>query len=189
MAGAKHVYAIEASDMALTARKLIADGLPGKVSVLKGKCEQIWLPVESVDISVSEWMGSMLVCESMLFMRDRYLNTDGTNLFFRRYQWDFSRHALDMHTVTEEWFALRTFDLNFTVERDGFFTGFAGWFETVFSSPRCAERMVLDTSLMQPKTHWAQTLFLITECLPVAKGGRVRLIFEDSINGRKFKRE
>ena len=76
--GAKHVYGVEASKFAFKTRKVVeANGLKGKISILHGKIEEIFLPVESVDVIISEWMGTMLVTESMicsvLFARDKYL--------------------------------------------------------------------------------------------------------------------
>ena len=47
------------------------------VTVLKGKIEEIDLPVAQVDIIVSEWMGYFLLYENMLstvlFARDKWL--------------------------------------------------------------------------------------------------------------------
>ena len=57
-AGAKHVYAVENANIAIHARKIIADnGFSDRITVLKGKIEEIELPVEKVDIIISEWMG------------------------------------------------------------------------------------------------------------------------------------
>jgi len=80
-AGAKKVYAIEASDIADTAIKIVeANNLAGKIEIYKGKLEEIELP-EKVDIIVSEWMGYFLVYEAMLktvlYGRDRWLKPDG----------------------------------------------------------------------------------------------------------------
>ena len=51
------------------------------VEIIKGKMEEITLPVEKVDIIISEWMGYCLFYESMLdtvlYARDRYLTKDG----------------------------------------------------------------------------------------------------------------
>jgi protein arginine N-methyltransferase 1 len=48
---------------------------------LKGKLEEIELPVDKVDIIISEWMGYFLLYESMLdcvlIARDKYLKPDG----------------------------------------------------------------------------------------------------------------
>ncbi|WVQ96014.1 hypothetical protein IAU59_003114 [Kwoniella sp. CBS 9459] len=81
-AGAKHVYAIEASRLAVKARENInKNGLSDKITVIQGKVEDIQLPVKTVDVIVSEWMGYMLLYESMLdsvlVARDRFLAPSG----------------------------------------------------------------------------------------------------------------
>ena len=42
------------------------NGLGDKVTVIRGKIEEITIPVEKVDIIISEWMGYCLFYESML---------------------------------------------------------------------------------------------------------------------------
>lgn len=84
-AGAKHVYAIENAEIALFVREIIArNGLSDKITVLKGKMEEITLPVPKVDIIISEWMGYFLLYESMLdtvlWARDKYLVKGGKML-------------------------------------------------------------------------------------------------------------
>lgn len=65
-AGAKKVYAVEASSMAKHAQLLVqANSCVGKIEVLAGKIEEINLP-EPVDIIISEPMGYMLFNERML---------------------------------------------------------------------------------------------------------------------------
>ncbi|CAL1397175.1 unnamed protein product [Linum trigynum] len=81
-AGAKHVYAIEASEMADYATKLIAGNpaLGERITVIKGKVEEVELP-EKADILISEPMGTLLVNERMLesyvIARDRFLAPTG----------------------------------------------------------------------------------------------------------------
>ncbi|OAY55995.1 probable histone-arginine methyltransferase 1.4 isoform X2 [Manihot esculenta] len=81
-AGAKHVYAVEASEMAEYARKLIAGNpsLGERITVIKGKIEEVELP-EKADILISEPMGTLLVNERMLesyvIARDRFLLPNG----------------------------------------------------------------------------------------------------------------
>ncbi|XP_031272955.1 probable histone-arginine methyltransferase 1.4 isoform X1 [Pistacia vera] len=81
-AGAKHVYAVEASEMAEYARKLIAENpsLGQRITVIKGKVEEVELP-EKADILISEPMGTLLVNERMLesyvIARDRFLVPNG----------------------------------------------------------------------------------------------------------------
>lgn len=81
-AGAKHVYAIENAEIALYAREIIKrNNLTDKITVLKGKMEELTLPVPQVDIIISEWMGYFLLYESMLdcvlWARDKYLVKGG----------------------------------------------------------------------------------------------------------------
>ncbi|EEF45534.1 probable histone-arginine methyltransferase 1.3 [Ricinus communis] len=81
-AGAKHVYAVEASEMAEYARKLIAGNpsLGERITVIKGKVEEVELP-EKADILISEPMGTLLINERMLesyvIARDRFLVPNG----------------------------------------------------------------------------------------------------------------
>ena len=64
-AGAKQVFGIEFAD----------------ITIFKSKVEDVNLPVEKVDIIISEWMGYFLLYESMLdtvlYARDKWLNKDG----------------------------------------------------------------------------------------------------------------
>lgn len=65
-AGAKRVYAVEASNMAQYAQQLVAaNNMSDRITVIAGKIEEIELP-EKVDIIVSEPMGYMLYNERML---------------------------------------------------------------------------------------------------------------------------
>jgi len=57
------------------------NNLEDKITIIKSKVEDAVLPVEKVDIIISEWMGYFLLYESMLdcvlFARDKWLNPDG----------------------------------------------------------------------------------------------------------------
>lgn len=81
LAGARKVYAVEATDMAKHARRLVAaQGLQDRIEVVQGVIESVSLP-EQVDIIISEWMGYFLLRESMLdsvlIARDRFLKPGG----------------------------------------------------------------------------------------------------------------
>ena len=81
MAGARKVYAVEATSMAQHARRLVQqNGLEDVVVVLEGYMERQALP-EKVDIIISEWMGYFLLRESMLdsviAARDAWLKPGG----------------------------------------------------------------------------------------------------------------
>jgi len=84
-AGAKHVYGIENASIASHARKIIKDNnLEKVITIIKGKVEEIELPVDKVDVIISEWMGYFLLYESMLdtvlYARDKWLKPDGVLL-------------------------------------------------------------------------------------------------------------
>lgn len=65
-AGAKQVYAIEASNMANFAQQLVhSNNVQEKITVISGKIEEVELP-QMVDIIISEPMGYMLYNERML---------------------------------------------------------------------------------------------------------------------------
>lgn len=81
-AGAKAVYGIECAGIADSAKKIVkANKLDHIVTIIHGKVEEIVLPVEKVDIIISEWMGYFLLYESMLdtvlWARDKWLKPDG----------------------------------------------------------------------------------------------------------------
>lgn len=84
-AGASHVYAIECSSIIEQAQLIVnANGFGDKITLIRGKVEEVELPVEKVDVIVSEWMGYFLLYESMLdtviFARDKWLVAGGAIL-------------------------------------------------------------------------------------------------------------
>ncbi|KAJ3168083.1 Protein arginine N-methyltransferase 3 [Geranomyces variabilis] len=81
-AGAKHVYAVDNSTIINKARRIAKEnGLENVITFVQGKIEEVQLPVDTVDIIVSEWMGYFLLYEGMLdsvlTARDRWLAPDG----------------------------------------------------------------------------------------------------------------
>ena len=65
-AGAAKVYAVEYTDMAVHARKMVeTNGMSHIVEVIQSSVEDLNLPCQ-VDIIISEWMGYILLRESML---------------------------------------------------------------------------------------------------------------------------
>ncbi|XP_028108428.1 protein arginine N-methyltransferase PRMT10-like isoform X2 [Camellia sinensis] len=80
-AGARKVYAVEATKMSEHARELVkANNLQDVVEVIEGSMEDVTLP-EKVDVIISEWMGYFLLRESMfdsvICARDRWLKPTG----------------------------------------------------------------------------------------------------------------
>lgn len=81
-AGAKHVYALECSGIVHLGRQIVErNGLSDKITFIQGKAEEVTLPVDQVDIIISEWMGYFLIYESMLdtviYCRDKWLRKHG----------------------------------------------------------------------------------------------------------------
>uniref|UniRef100_A0A336LS43 type I protein arginine methyltransferase n=1 Tax=Culicoides sonorensis TaxID=179676 RepID=A0A336LS43_CULSO len=83
-AGAKKVFAVEASNVAKLSEKIIAaNKLDHIITVFNGKVEDFQLPndIKNVDIIVSEWMGFYLLHEGMLdsvlYARDKFLSPTG----------------------------------------------------------------------------------------------------------------
>ncbi|XP_063802446.1 protein arginine N-methyltransferase 3 [Pseudophryne corroboree] len=81
-AGARKVIGVDQSDIIYNAMDIIRlNKLEDRISLIKGRIEEIDLPVEKVDIIISEWMGYFLLFESMLdsviYAKDKYLTAGG----------------------------------------------------------------------------------------------------------------
>jgi len=80
-AGAAKVYGIEMSNIVEQAKKIVTANNFDNIEIIQGKVEEVKLPVEKVDIIISEWMGYCLFYESMLdtvlFARDKWLAPGG----------------------------------------------------------------------------------------------------------------
>ncbi len=81
-AGAKKVIAVDNSGVIDKARQnVFENGFQDVITCVRGKIEEVTMPVKQVDVIVSEWMGYCLLYESMLdsviYARDKYLNPDG----------------------------------------------------------------------------------------------------------------
>eukprot|EP00731_Ephydatia_muelleri_P006100 Em0003g348a len=85
-AGAKHVYGIDCSAIIEQAKAIVKDNkLDDVITLIRGKVEEVTLPVTHVDVIVSEWMGYSLFYESMLdtviYARDKWLVKSGGLIF------------------------------------------------------------------------------------------------------------
>ncbi|KAI1644277.1 S-adenosyl-L-methionine-dependent methyltransferase [Daldinia loculata] len=81
-AGASKVIAVDASAIITKAQEnIFHNNLSSVITCVHGRIEEVALPVDEVDIIVSEWMGYCLLFEAMLpsvlFARDKYLKPDG----------------------------------------------------------------------------------------------------------------
>ena len=65
--GAKHVIGVDMSSIIEMAKEIVElNGFSDKITLLRGKLEDVVLPYPKVDIIISEWMGYFLLYESML---------------------------------------------------------------------------------------------------------------------------
>jgi len=81
-AGAAKIIAVDNSSIIDKARLNVkVNGFEDQIVCIRGKIEEVTLPVDKVDIIVSEWMGYCLLYEAMLnsvlWARDKYLSPDG----------------------------------------------------------------------------------------------------------------
>ncbi|KAM3852299.1 protein arginine N-methyltransferase 3 isoform 2-T2 [Vipera latastei] len=82
-AGAKKVIGVDQSEIIYQAMDIIRiNGLEDSIHLIKGRIEEVDIPVEKVDVIISEWMGYFLLFESMLdsviYARDKYLAKGGS---------------------------------------------------------------------------------------------------------------
>ncbi|KAH9509040.1 Protein arginine N-methyltransferase 3, partial [Bulinus truncatus] len=81
-AGARHVVAVDQSSIIYQAMDIARENnIHEKITFVKGRLEDVNLPIEKFDVIISEWMGYFLLFEAMLdsvlWARDRYLKPDG----------------------------------------------------------------------------------------------------------------
>jgi len=161
-AGAEHVYGVDMSGIVEQARTIVSqNGLADKVTIIRGKIEEIQLPVEKVDVIISEWMGYCLFYESMLdtvlYARDKWLAPTG--LMFP------DKATLYVCAIEDRQYkALVTF---FNIE----FT-------------KCHKRVGFSTAPEAPYTHWKQTVFYFDEYITAKKGEEIFGMFKMKPNTR-----
>ncbi|KAL3482312.1 S-adenosyl-L-methionine-dependent methyltransferase [Aspergillus californicus] len=81
-AGARKVISVDNSNIIDRAKEIVYEnGLGDIITCIRGKIEEVELPVKQVDIIISEWMGYGLLFEAMfdsvIYARDRYLAPGG----------------------------------------------------------------------------------------------------------------
>uniref|UniRef100_A0A8B9F0D2 Protein arginine N-methyltransferase 3 n=1 Tax=Amazona collaria TaxID=241587 RepID=A0A8B9F0D2_9PSIT len=82
-AGAKKVIGVDQSEIIYQAMDIIRlNKLENIITLVKGRVEEVDLPLEKVDVIISEWMGYFLLFESMLdsviYAKDKYLAEGGS---------------------------------------------------------------------------------------------------------------
>lgn len=85
-AGAAKVFAVDSSNVVFYTRQIVkANGYSEVIEVIKGKVEEVELPVADVDIIVCDWMGYALlyqsICNDVIYARDKWLKKPGGLIF------------------------------------------------------------------------------------------------------------
>uniref|UniRef100_A0A672Y8C8 type I protein arginine methyltransferase n=1 Tax=Sphaeramia orbicularis TaxID=375764 RepID=A0A672Y8C8_9TELE len=210
-AGAKKVIAVDQSEIIYQAMDIVrSNQLEDKITLIKGRIEDINLPVEKVDIIISEWMGYFLLFESMLdsvlYARDLYL-ADGGSVYpdlcnislaaagdMQRHQeriafWDnvygFNMACMKKAVVPEavvEVVKAETLISEPTVIQ-------VNTSPEIFSLLQCSMVpfiiVMFSTGPQVMKTHWKQTVFLLEKPLSVQAGEEL----QGKITVRKNKKD
>uniref|UniRef100_A0A4W6BXV6 type I protein arginine methyltransferase n=1 Tax=Lates calcarifer TaxID=8187 RepID=A0A4W6BXV6_LATCA len=201
-AGAKHVYGIECSSISEYSERIIkSNHLDSVITIFKGKVEEVELPVEKVDIIISEWMGYCLFYESMLntviFARDKWLKPGGlmfpdrASLYVvaiedRQYK-DFKIHwwenvyGFDMTCIRNVAMKEPLVDVVDPKQvvtnsclikvRMTTFHALVTYFNIEFT--KCHKKTGFSTAPDAPYTHWKQTVFYLEDYLTVRRGEEI----------------
>ncbi|KAI0496310.1 hypothetical protein KFK09_022626 [Dendrobium nobile] len=189
----KTVLQVECSLMADMAKEIVeTNGLSNVITVLKGKIEEIDLPVTHVDVIISEWMGYFLLFENMLntvlYARDKWLV-----IWNKVYGFDMScikKQAMmeplvdtvDQNQIVTNCLLLKTMDISkmvagdvsFTVpfklvaERNDYIHAFVAYFDVAFT--KCHKLMGFSTGPRSKTTHWKQTVLYLEDVLTICEG-------------------
>ncbi|KAG7242667.1 hypothetical protein INR49_020040 [Caranx melampygus] len=192
-AGAKKVIAVDQSEIIYQAMDIVrSNQLEDKITLIKGRIEDINLPVEKVDIIISEWMGYFLLFESMLdsvlHARDLYL-ADGGSVYpdlcnislaalgdTQRHQdriafWDdvygFNMACMKKAVVPEAMVEVVKADT--LISEPSVIQAVVGYFD-IFFDKGCSNKVMFSTGPQVTKTHWKQTVFLLDKPIAVQAG-------------------
>uniref|UniRef100_A0A3Q4HBU3 type I protein arginine methyltransferase n=1 Tax=Neolamprologus brichardi TaxID=32507 RepID=A0A3Q4HBU3_NEOBR len=203
-AGAKHVYGIECSSISEYSERIIkSNHLDSVITIFKGKVEEVELPVEKVDIIISEWMGYCLFYESMLntviFARDKWLvrRLDCVRLWWENvYGFDMTCirnvamkeplvDVVDPKQVVTNSCLVKEVDIYTVKPEDLSFTSsfclqiqrndYIHALVTYFNIEftKCHKKTGFSTAPDAPYTHWKQTVFYLEDYLTVRRGEEI----------------
>ncbi|KAK9801381.1 hypothetical protein WJX73_003246 [Symbiochloris irregularis] len=193
-AGARQVIGVEGSPAMASMAEAIchANGLSasngGPISIVPGLVEQVAeLPVQQVDVLVSEWMGYALLFESMLgsviYARDRWLRPGGVmlpdtaSLFVAGAAankddlafWDTVDFDLGTMRPEDADFSV-SFHLQAATEHPRQCSAVVVWFDVAFGSHKGSSwHSKLSTSPCEKQTHWAQALLTLRTPIALQK--------------------
>uniref|UniRef100_A0A8C7XLB8 type I protein arginine methyltransferase n=1 Tax=Oryzias sinensis TaxID=183150 RepID=A0A8C7XLB8_9TELE len=166
-AGAKQVIGVDQSDIVYQAMDIIrSNQLEDKITLIKGRIEDIKLPVAKVDIIISEWMGYFLLFESMLdsvvYARDLYLSDGGSGRWQILQEDSYLRERLCPRIPL-----LKMSVIGFSLEKFNFLCLIIALKVLLFL---CLCQVMFSTGPQVTKTHWKQTVFLLEKPISVQAG-------------------
>uniref|UniRef100_A0A8C2RP65 type I protein arginine methyltransferase n=1 Tax=Capra hircus TaxID=9925 RepID=A0A8C2RP65_CAPHI len=176
-AGAKKVLGVDQSEILYQAMDIIRlNKLEDTITLIKGKIEEVRLPVEKVDVIISEWMGYFLLFESMLdsvlYAKNKYLAKGGSGeykiLVLTLISDAFSIKHIDCHTTSVSDLEFSS-DFTLKITETSLCTAIAGYFDIYFEK-NCHNKVVFSTGPLSTKTHWKQTIFLLEKPFSVKAG-------------------
>ncbi|KAL0346668.1 UNVERIFIED_CONTAM: protein arginine N-methyltransferase 1.1 [Sesamum calycinum] len=194
--GAKHVYAVECSSMADMAQEIVKlNGYSNVITVLKGKIEEIELPVAQVDVQD----GLVLPDKASLYLtaiEDADYKEDKIEFWNNVYGFDMSCirkqsimeplvDTVEQNQIVTNCQLLKTMDISkmtagdasFTApfklvaERDDYIHALVAYFDVSFT--KCHKLMGFSTGPKSRATHWKQTVLYLEDVLSICQGEAV----------------
>lgn len=198
-AGASKVFAVEYTSMADHARKLVAEnGLSDVVEVIQSSVEELQLPCQ-VDIIVSEWMGYILLRESMLDSviraRNKWLKPGGAmypshaTMYFGAISYEDDRHGkyselqssmFDWKTFSEQMKSMYHVDMStltapYKKEQEDYYIYSGLWTELrsehLIGQPAVIKRLDLHTCTLKDSEGVDEIIFNIEVPFPITVSG------------------
>ncbi|XP_042693208.1 protein arginine N-methyltransferase 3 isoform X2 [Centrocercus urophasianus] len=196
-AGAKKVIGVDQSEIIYQAMDIIRlNKLENTITLIKGRIEEVDLPLEKVDVIISEWMGYFLLFESMLdsviYAKDKYLAEGGSvypdictislvavgdmnkhteKLLFWEDVYGFDMSCMKKAVIPEA--VVEVLDPSTLISETSVIKAIAGYFD-IFFEKDCHNKVLFSTGPLCTKTHWKQTVFLLEEPIPVEAGEALR---------------
>uniref|UniRef100_A0A8C6L2A9 type I protein arginine methyltransferase n=1 Tax=Nothobranchius furzeri TaxID=105023 RepID=A0A8C6L2A9_NOTFU len=195
--GAKKVIAVDQSEIIYQAMDIVrSNNLEDKITLIKGRIEDIKLPVEKVDIIISEWMvrlnyppdGSLSLTtvgdiqkhqDRIAFWDDVY----GFNMacMKKAVVHDAVAEVVNADTLISEPTVIQTIDCNTVCLSELEFT--TDFCLKILNTQSCAHsvfnvsllcQVMFSTGPQATKTHWRQTVFLLEKPLFVQAGDELQ---------------
>ncbi|XP_065611479.1 protein arginine N-methyltransferase 3 isoform X3 [Cyrtonyx montezumae] len=196
-AGAKQVIGVDQSEIIYQAMDIIRlNQLENTITLVKGRIEEVDLPLEKVDVIISEWMGYFLLFESMLdsviYAKDKYLAEGGSvypdvctislvavgdmnrrteKLLFWEDVYGFDMSCMKKAVIPEA--VVEVLDPSTLISESSIIKAIAGYFD-IFFEKNCHNKVLFSTGPLCTKTHWKQTVFLLEKPIPVEAGQALR---------------